>query len=175
MQAKVKTGKIVWKRVTDFEDYYSVSSDGKIYSHRRDKLLKPWLGTSGYWEVSFCVNGSVTRHSVHRVLATTFVDNPDKAPQVNHIDGNKLNNTVDNLEWVSVQENQLHSSHILGKNRGSKQHKSCLTEEVVLKAKDLISSGVKLSVISRQLGINYKTLYNIKDGSCWAWLVHAER
>ncbi len=171
----MKTGEVTWKRVKDFEDYYSVSSLGEIYSHRKDAVLKPWVGTTGYKEISFCVGGVVSRHSVHRTVAITFLDNPQNLPQVNHLDGIKTNNTLSNLEWTDMRGNQLHSSHTLGKNRGASQHKARLTEVDVLEIKRLLREGVRLRDINKMFPVSYSTLFNIKNETAWAWLDCAER
>jgi hypothetical protein len=87
---------------------YSVTEDGKVYSHRRNHLLKPEVITSrnkGYLRV--CLSG--THYMVHRLVAEVYVPNPENKPFVNHIDKDTRNNHKDNLEWVTSQENAEHS------------------------------------------------------------------
>lgn len=105
--------------IEGFEDYdgYSVTEEGKVYSHfkRYDKEwqilkepvreLKPTADKKGYLKVRLSSNGNKKSASVHRLTALAFIDNPDNLPQVDHIDANKLNNSVENLEWVTGQEN----------------------------------------------------------------------
>ena len=85
-----------------FEDY-RVTEEGDIISPYRK--LKPWLSQKGYAKVTICKK----HYAVHRLVATRFIPNPENKPHVNHIDGNKLNNRVDNLEWVTEQENKTHA------------------------------------------------------------------
>lgn len=93
------------KAIPNFE-LYSISRDGVVNNGRKD--LKPYLNNSGY----LCIDlkqGVRTKHLIHRLVAQTYIDNPNNYPIVNHIDGNKLNNHVDNLEWCTNSHNILHA------------------------------------------------------------------
>ena len=85
-------------------DRYAVFSNGMIFN-LFGEIMKGMIDRAGYHEV--LINGK--NHRVHRVVAELFIDNPDKKDCVNHIDGNKLNNTVQNLEWCTHSENTIHS------------------------------------------------------------------
>ena len=98
-----------------------VSDDGKIYTldhlylrkngrmdNRKGKQLKPKIDKYGYETVVLTKNGSRKNFTVHKLVAWTFIPNPENKPQINHKDGNKLNNRVSNLEWVTEKENQIH-------------------------------------------------------------------
>ncbi|MDU0441564.1 NUMOD4 domain-containing protein [Staphylococcus haemolyticus] len=111
--------KEVWKDVPKFEGYYQVSNLGNIRSVERvvkyrdgrkynypSKLLKQRKDTNGYLQVSFNVNGNKSSHRTHRLVAETFLIKPEiDLISVNHIDGVKINNKLDNLEWVTYSEN----------------------------------------------------------------------
>lgn len=88
-------------------DLYQASSDGRIYSKRTKLFLKPKITRFGYAEITL-YPGQVSK-KVHRLVAEAFIPNPDDKPQVNHIDGDKLNNHVDNLEWSTSTENNRHA------------------------------------------------------------------
>lgn len=94
---------------------YTVYSDGKIFSHKRKRYLSTWINSNGY-PTTKVNNRSVP---VHRLLAECFIDNPDNLPQVNHIDGNKLNNCLTNLEWCTQKHNLHHAMdnglHVFGR------------------------------------------------------------
>lgn len=103
----------IWKKVINF-DNYEVSNLGRVrsidrYELYRDKfhkgrILKQFL-QNGYPKVSFSINGSTCQRFVHRLVAEAFIPNPDNKPQIDHIDTNRSNNCVDNLRWVTQEEN----------------------------------------------------------------------
>src|SRR5699024_2369537 len=103
----------IWKPIKGYEDSYLVSTLGRIKS-------KPRLGTRGgilkelysrwqYNRVNLYKGGEMKSFFIHRLVAKEFLPNPENKPQVNHKDGNKLNNALSNLEWVTQSENQLHA------------------------------------------------------------------
>lgn len=99
-----------WKRVSGFEDLYMISNDGKVYSLRSNRELHVKTNVvHKYCEIEFNYKGVVTYHRVHRLVAMMFIPNPLNLPFVNHIDGNKSNNIVSNLEWISGTDNNLHA------------------------------------------------------------------
>lgn len=97
------------KDLKGFEEYYSITEDGKIFSKRRQRFLKLSLKKNGYVYIELNVAGNVYYKRVHRLVAETYIPNPDNKPMVNHKDGNKSNNYYTNLEWVSGSENNIHA------------------------------------------------------------------
>lgn len=98
------------KTVSLFDGKYKVSSDGTIFSTvGKGRELIGGVRKDGYRTVMFRVDGKVIHKDVHRLIAENFIPNPEKKPEVNHIDGNKLNNKIDNLEWVTRIENLIHA------------------------------------------------------------------
>lgn len=100
------------KPVVGYEKYFSVTEDGRIFSHRTNKFLKLHINRRGYCTFSTKINGRDSKaicFKVHRVVAEAYLLNPENKSEVNHIDGNKLNNNVINLEWVSRSENIQHA------------------------------------------------------------------
>ena len=101
---------ILTKPIKGWEDLYTISSDGKVYSIRSGKYLKPRLSMDGYERVALCRGRNYRReYRVHRLVAEAFIDNPNNLPQVNHKDFNKLNNYIENLEWCTNYENARYS------------------------------------------------------------------
>lgn len=125
--------KEIWRDIDGFEGMYQISNYGRVRSilrtviskngivkHLKSVILNPGCYTSGYLFVALCKNGKVYQHSIHRLVANAFIPNPEHKPEVNHIDLNKKNNSVINLEWVTGTENQLHTVCMGGKSQ-SKQ------------------------------------------------------
>jgi hypothetical protein len=117
----------IWHPCAGYETHYEVSSLGNVKSIDRmvnnrvgnglrrspSKLLKHGRSKSGYLIVSFCVDGVKSNHTVHRLVARAFIENESNKSQVNHKDGNKHNNHIDNLEWVTASENAKHAYGVL--------------------------------------------------------------
>lgn len=96
----------IWKEVQGFENRYLVSNNGKVYSLLANRILKTCISNRGYELV--CLRNEVGKrkqYTVHRIVANAFVPNPNDYPIVNHIDENKLNNNVNNLEWCDYSYN----------------------------------------------------------------------
>lgn len=111
----------VFKDVKGFEGIYQISNLGTVKSKSRlvnnhsgfkkvlkEKYLKPHVSKTGYLVVDLKYNCKRKTFKLHRLIALHFIDNPNNLPFVNHIDGNKLNNEIHNLEWVSNRENCCH-------------------------------------------------------------------
>ncbi len=103
-------------RVLDLFSGYTIREDGQVRS-RFGRTIKPQFDRSGYVRVELWVDGAGKKHLLHRLLARAFIPNPGGKPQVNHIDGDKSNNALYNLEWVTQSENQKHA-YDLGLQKG---------------------------------------------------------
>lgn len=107
----------IWKDIKGYEGEYQISNRGRIKSIRYiakynrfiEKVMKPGDNGRGYLTTMIGRKGNVKTVKIHRLVAETFVPNPNDLSEVNHIDGNKQNNNVENLEWVSHQENMIHA------------------------------------------------------------------
>ena len=100
------------KQIKGFENYL-ITLDGKVFSLYTMKFLKSKVTNAGYNQIQlFNGEGGYKYFSVHRLVAETYIKNTDNKAQVNHMDGNKLNNLMCNLEWMTASENQKHCSDI---------------------------------------------------------------
>lgn len=88
---------------------YSATSDGRIYSHNLNKFMMFSKMPEGYLRLNIKNDNGQKKFLVHRLIALTFIPNPENKPQVNHIDSNKSNNCINNLEWITNQENRNHA------------------------------------------------------------------
>lgn len=118
-----------WEAAVPIAGYptYRVDRFGNVYNSQK-RIMKPERGRNGYLRVS--LNNDKTKHKrflVHRLVAVAFIPNPDNLPQVNHIDGNKANNSVSNLEWCSPLQNLMHSHVIEKATAANEQRVKCVT------------------------------------------------
>ena len=95
--------------IEGFENY-EVSNLGKVRNIKSGIMLKPYLNEKGYLKHCLSEHNKRKFLFLHRIIATAFIDNPGKKPQVNHIDENKLNNDLSNLEWCTAKENLIHGT-----------------------------------------------------------------
>ncbi len=117
--------------IVGYEGLYSISQDGNVYSWKTKKYLKPQLQRNGYLTVQLYLEKKSRVLPIHRLVAQTFLSNPLNLRTVNHKDFDKSNNNVSNLEWMSHQENSLHSS-MRGIYNGENNGNSKLTKQQVI-------------------------------------------
>ncbi|ATE84065.1 HNH endonuclease [Lactococcus phage LP0304] len=98
-------------KIEAFENY-EVSNLGKVRNIKSGRILKPELIHNGYLRHCLYENNKKKYLFLHKIIATAFIDNPDEKPCVNHIDENKLNNDLSNLEWCTVRENNVHGTRM---------------------------------------------------------------
>lgn len=94
----------IWKDIAGYEDKYQISSKGRILNKQTGQMSKAKPDKSGYVKCNLYINGKNNMTHVHRLVANAFIPNPNNLPMVHHKDGNKANNAVENLEWVSPKE-----------------------------------------------------------------------
>ena len=111
-----------WRTITEASNY-EVSTNGQVRNRTTKKILKGRLSKNGYLQVSIKIDATqkFCNGYIHRLVALHFIQNPNNKREVNHIDGNKENNTLSNLEWVTSSENQKHR-HLIGNKKTSNRH-----------------------------------------------------
>lgn len=152
--------------VDKYMQNYNVTRDGQVYSIKSGHILSQRIDRAGYYSVSLS-NKSIKRTMyVHRLVALKYVSNPENKPQVNHIDGNKLNNHADNLEWVTASENHIHA-HATGLKKSSEKHRlTCrkLTPEQIseIRAKYIPrKKGHSTYALAREYGVSQQHISDI--------------
>ena len=137
--------KEVWKKINGFE-VYEISNLGRI--RRGNKIGTPTLSNKQYLAFDLKIRFRKTC-KIHRLVAEMFIPNPENKPQVNHKDGNKLNNNLDNLEWVTASENSKHAYRIglIKPQKGEGNANSKLTEENVKFIRGSILNNKQLGCI----------------------------
>ena len=148
---------------------YLIYSDGRVYSEKTNRFLKP-RNCAGYLRVAIYTNDRIYQMSIHRLVATAFIENPKNKPEVNHKDGNKTNNSVQNLEWVTTSENVSHAfkTELKFAKHGNESHLSKYSIEQVRKACEYMEEGeMTLTEISDITLIDYAMVYLIATHKAW--------
>ena len=105
----------LWKPINNYGNY-EVSNFGKVRNKNTKRILREYT-KSGYSIVGLSKNGIIKSFSIHRLVGLLFIDNPDNKPEINHKDKNKNNNNINNLEWVTSKENNIHKCDEIRKNK----------------------------------------------------------
>jgi hypothetical protein len=163
-----------WKPIKGYEEVYEISSHGRvrrILSRTSGKAGHIMVGglTHGYRSITLTKDGSSKGYTVHRLVAQHFLNPSKKAnAQVNHKDGNKLNNIVDNLEWVTPLENNQHSTKYKLRPRGEQHGQHKLTEEQI---QDILlnygKDGISYRTLAKKHGVSHTMIEVIVKRIYW--------
>lgn len=167
----------VFEDLKGYEELYQISDQGRVFSKRRlsgnriiyGRELYNYVTEDGYLKVNLCKNGVSKRFYVHRLVASQFIPNLLSLPQVNHKDGNKLNNQVSNLEWCTKKENQDHAVKCNLMQHGESRPSSKLTEKDVIEIYKL-KGVLKASLIAERYKVSKNTINVILRGDKWSYL-----
>ena len=161
----------VWRDVISYDGRYQVSNFGRVKSFFDDKphILKANKVTEGYLRLRLYKSGASQNCFIHRLVAQAFIPNPEDKPQVNHIDGDKTNNRVENLEWMTSGENISHAFKLgLSKvPKGSKNHSAKLTPDQVREVRSIYvksSYTFGVSALARKFHVSEETVRDIVKG-----------
>lgn len=157
--------------VKGFEGIYEISSEGKVYSINFNrfcgrKLRKTWIRPDGYEQIFLNKNKTKKAYKVHRIVAIAFLPNPNNYKDVNHKNGNKKDNRVENLEWCNRSQNVQHAYDTGLKPilTGSRNGNSKVVLDIM--SHIFYDTAKECSIIS---GIKYMTLCNMLSGRCSNW------
>lgn len=156
-----------WLPIDGRKNYYEVSSFGNVKNVKTGHPMKatPNPGRCRYLEVPLL--GRKTR--IHRLVAKAFIPNPENKRTVNHKDGNKQNNCVDNLEWATDSENMLHAIDMgFLKIRGEHHPSAKLSKVHVMVIKEAYQAGHRVANIAKYFNVHRNSIYAILSGRRWA-------
>lgn len=142
---------------------YTIYPDGRVFSKKRGHFKKYQKTKSGYCVIAVYKDKAKNYKSIHRLVAEAFIPNPnpDVLTDVNHIDNNKENNCVENLEWCTHAENLQHSNIL----ESSKTR--ALSLEQVDEIRELIAQGIGQTSIANKFNVSRCTIYHIKNNLTW--------
>ena len=146
---------------------YCVSNLGSVYNTYNGQTLKPFPNSNNYLMVDLFHDTIKQRVAVHRMVAIAFIPNPEMKEFVNHIDGNKQNNRVENLEWVTPSENSLHAVQTGLSARGEAKTLAKLTEKDVLEIQAAFEAGAKDFELAAKYGVTSGVISSIRLGKTW--------
>ena len=168
-----------WRDVVGYEGIYKISDFGRvkrIKAYRSTyvgKILSPVLNCNGYGGVLLYENGKQKHWQCHRLVAIAFLGEPPQGKEVNHIDGNKTNNYLSNLEYVTKSENINHAYRLglLKGRRGEDHHMTKLCESDIFEIRALVSRGnITHREIAEMYGVCRQTISDIWTKKRWGWL-----
>jgi len=169
-----------WIDIPNYEGYYQININGEVKSCERivsfkqrtaittkkvkSKYLKPCKDKDGYFFYPLCKEGKPKNHSIHRLLASIFIENPLKKEQVNHINGIKTDNRISNLEWVTSKENSIHAFDTGLRGKGEYHPMAKLTQSQVNKIRSLRKSKtLSQAKIGAMFGVCQSTIGRIEN------------
>lgn len=183
--------KEVWRQIEGFEGYYSISNTGRVKSLERyvktprgennlrivrERILCTTIDKYGYESVRLRKKGKTYPRTIHRLVATAFVDNPENLPCVNHVDENKLNNNFSNLEWCTVHYNNVYNGRqekinkILRNKDYEKIKRTCLSTGEVTIYSSKRDMYRKTGLSRKEVSKCCKGLRDIYKNSKWEFL-----
>jgi hypothetical protein len=170
-----KPSEEIWKDIIGYEGLYKVSDFGNVKSLgneflRKERLLKLSPQSKNYLTVVLQKDATRKMVLVHRLVAEHFIYNIESKPQINHINGNKHDNRVENLEWVSHRENLDHAIKNNLTLKGEKNRNSKLKDVDVIKIHSLLQKGITTKELSETYNVSYSTIYGIRTNRYWKHL-----
>lgn len=168
-----------WKDVDGYEGFYQISNKGNVrsvdHTVRKNRsgetrisvgrVLRLYKMPNGYMQVQFSKNGKKQKHYVHRLVASAFIHNLYNLPEVNHIDGDKENNFVDNLEWISRKDNQIH----LVKSRLTRRARPVMCVETEKQYNSMMEAARETGAERHNISNSCKT-GSLCSGVHWRWV-----
>jgi len=172
----------IWKDVLGFEGFYQVSNLGRVRSvdrvvvhprygdmRRKSRVLKPSLSTCGYLSLVLCRDGVDSSKTVHSLVALAFIGDRPNGYQINHKDGNRFNNSLENLEYCTRLDNMRHAFDLglMNTPKGEKHRSAKLKVSDIPIIRQRLSEGHFQTAIARDYGVTQGIISAIKLGKNW--------
>ena len=157
----------MWKQIENFD--YEINKIGEVRRISSKRVKKPYLRKDGYIGIQlYKSKNEKLNFQLHRLIAIAFIDKPIGKEFINHKDSNRQNNTIDNLEWVTKQENIIHGYKSgFASNRGSKNGFSKLNEEEVLEIRKKKIEGYTYQQLAALYNVSYNCIAGIIQKTNW--------
>ena len=161
-----------WKAVEGYPGYY-ISNHGRFRTIDRitggkrkmiikGKMMKLTVDSLGYCIISLYKNGKSKKVRIHQLVAMAFIENPENKPEVNHIDCNRTNNIISNLEWVTRKENLVHAANLGRSTWGDKNVHAKLTNDDAKRIRKLSAEGLRRQQIAQMYPqVSKYTVYRV--------------
>ncbi len=159
-----------WRPLVGYEADYAVSNHGRVKrtssTTRTDRLFVGQNTSHGYRSAALTVQCKTKHVYIHRAVAMAFIPNPQSLRYVNHIDGDKTNNRLENLEWATPRANLIHRSRVLGKEIGDSHHNSTLRSHQIPTIREM-AKRTRHGVIAAQFGVSREAISAAVRGKTW--------
>lgn len=167
---------IDYKDIPGYEGYYQAGTDGSVRSITKEvrqhsgstqtktgKILRPAKDRIGYLNCALSKCNNLASYKVHRLVALAHIENPNHLPEINHKNGIKTDNRVDNLEWCNRSQNIQHAikHKLLVFKKGADNAQSKFTQEQRAEIVSLMKSGVHYSLVAEKMNCHFGTIYKI--------------
>jgi hypothetical protein len=167
----------IWKDIDGYEGLYKISNDAKVWNCKRKMFQKKSLGTHGYRFVNIGKDGKRSNPLIHRLVAAAFIPNPDNKPYINHKDGHKLNNKLENLEWCTHKENICHAvaMQLKPSMKGGSNYWNCklTTDQIyeLMRVKDTMT----VYELAEKFNVTHVNISAILNGKTWSHITGYEK
>ena len=167
--------KEIWKDIPGHKGKHMVSNFGNVksvkYMHTNsERVLKQSINRCGYAYIILWENKNKKHYTIHRLVASTFIPNPNNYPQINHIDGNKLNNSVDNLEWCTASENVIHRFKVLKHRPHNCKKIKCVEKNIIYDSVTEAANKSGQNKVTIRHRANTQSGYFGTGGYHWEWV-----
>lgn len=160
----------MWKEIINHPNY-EINKLGQIRNKIKGNLLTPFKTTNGYLRVRISNKGV---YQLHYLVALHFIHNPNNYKEINHINGNKLDNSINNLEWSNRSLNMIHAyekslaKNTFKNNKGENHYNSKLKKQDIIKIKEMLNNNITQKEISILFNVSKQTISNIKNNKNWS-------